>query len=70
MTEFFPGFFAQIWRYFQLETPFFGLSVAELWLGAFAVSVSVRILNSFFGLGKAYFKSSDKGKRYERKGRE
>lgn len=64
--EILTQYFAQIWRLFSVQSPWFGLSFAKILFGIFVVSISIvclRTLLPFIGLPV-----SNWYKDYDRKG--
>lgn len=63
MTE----YWSQIWRIFQVELPYLGLTTGQLLLGNFVVALSIRIWKNYFGLPSLFESSPRREKRYTRK---
>lgn len=60
------------WRFFQINSPFFGLTFAQLFLGVFVVTLSILVLSKIFGSGSLSDDISGnikKAKNYKPKGK-
>lgn len=65
---FMAQFWSQIWRIFQVELPYVGLTFGQILIGNFIVMLSIRIFKAYFGLPSVFALSQNKReKRYERK---
>lgn len=61
-------FWGHIWRLFQVELPYVGLTFGEILIGNFVVLTSIRIWKAYFGLPSVFEPLQNRrDKRYERK---
>lgn len=72
MGDFLTGFFAQIWRIFQMPCGLFGLTFGDILIGGFVVTIGIVIIqNVAITSGTAFQKSTGGGiswyKRYKSK---
>lgn len=59
MGEFLTGFFAQIWRIFQMSCGLFGLTFGDILLGGFVVTLGITIFHSVAAvIGSAFQKQT------------
>lgn len=66
--QYITQFFADIWRIFQVNLPYLGLTFGDIIIGGFVIMLSIRIFKSFISLPSvSASRRTGKGKPYRRK---
>lgn len=54
--------FAQMWRYFEIQTPLFGLTTGQIVIGFFIISLIIKVFKSIFTPDMENSKDSGSGR--------